>query len=136
MTVTVTALDLLARATLTLVEARPATFELRLDGWRLLRVDLGRGTVGVNDLRAHHLFSHHVCVPASRGGPVRVGAVGDELYVLAGSAVAVFVVPDATSGTHAEVRVVDACTGRLLGDLAVRYRQFEVASASGAAGRE
>ena len=53
---------------------------------------------------------------------VRAGAIGDELYVLVGEVVAVFVVPE-INGVHADVRVVESAAGRLLLDRSVRYRQ-------------
>ena len=61
---------------------------------------------------------------------VRAGAVGDELFVLVGDAVAVFVVPDVSPSTHVEVRVVESATGRLLFDRSVRYRQMPAGAMS------
>jgi hypothetical protein len=115
---------LLRRVRTTIADAATPTCELSLDGWPLLLVDRDLDTVAVNDLRSAELFAHLVALPHCPGHmAVRVGVVGDELFVLLGKAAAVFVVQDTGRATHAEVRVVDSATGRLLFDRAVRYRQ-------------
>ena len=115
---------LLRRARTTVADAATPTCELSLDGWPLLLVDRDLDIVAVNDLRSAQLFAHRVALPRCRGHmAVRVGAVGDELFVLLGDAAAVFVVPDTGRPTHAEVRIVDSADGRLLLDRSVRYRQ-------------
>jgi hypothetical protein len=69
------------------------------------------------------MFSHGVLLPSTAERlSVRAGTVGDELFVLVGDAVAVFVVPDVSPSTHVEVRVVESATGRLLFERSVRYR--------------
>ncbi len=124
-----TAAALLRRVRLTLVDPAAELGVLHLDGWPLLLVDAAAGTVRVNDLRASALFAHAVTLPApSRAMAIRVGAVGDELYVLLGTA-AVFATPESGRATHVDVQVV-AATGRLLFDRAVRYRQLPVAMPS------
>ncbi|HUQ63896.1 MAG TPA: hypothetical protein VM121_09085 [Acidimicrobiales bacterium] len=116
--------ELLSRARLSVVDGR---FELHLDGWPLLLVDIEEGTVGVNDLRAATMFAADATLPSTHGHLcMRAGVVGDELYLLVGEAAAVFLVPDAHRATHVEVKVVESATGRLLLDRIVRYRQMPV----------
>lgn len=119
-----TATALLRRVQMTVADAATDRVELRLDGWPLLVIDGAAGCVAVNDLRSSHLYAHVAPLPpgASRIA-VRPGAVGDELFLLLGDVAAVFVVVDPTRATHADIRVVESATGRLLLDRAVRYRQ-------------
>lgn len=119
---------LLRRVRTTVADAATPTCELSLDGWPLLLVDRDLDIVAVNDLRSAELFAHRVALPRCPGHmAVRVGAVGDELFVLLGDAAVVFVVPVTGRATHAEVRIVHSADGRLLPDRAVRYRQVPVA---------
>jgi hypothetical protein len=116
---------LLRRVRMTVADAASARCEVDLDGWPLLLVDRIAGCVRVNDLRSASMFTHGVLLPsAAERLTVRAGAVGDELFVLVGDAVAVFVVPDVSPSTHVEVRVVESATGQLLFDRSVRYRQM------------
>jgi len=109
---------------MTVADAASARCEVCLDGWPLLLVDRIAGCVRVNDLRCAAMFSYGVTLPSTSGTlTVRAGAVGDELYLLVGDMAAVFVVPEVAEGVHAEVRVVESATGRLLLDRSVRYRQ-------------
>jgi hypothetical protein len=110
---------------MTVADAASARCEVELDGWPLLLVDRIGACVRVNDLRSAAMFSHGVRLPwEAERLTVRTGAVGDELFVLVGDLVAVFVVPDDAPSTHVEVRVVESATGRLLLDRSVRYRQM------------
>lgn len=121
---------LLGRVSLRLADAASGPLEVHLDGWPLVLVDVDGGGVRVNDLRTSKLFAHRAVLRrASTCGKLAVhtGAVGDELYVLLGEVAAVFVVPDPTQATHADVRVIESSTGRLLLDRSVRYRQLPVA---------
>lgn len=116
---------LLGRVSLTVDNAASGRLELDLDGWPLLLVDLQAPAVRVNDLRNSGIYARSVDVPSDGSTlEVRIGAVGDELHVLVGEHVAVFVVPDAMRPTHADVRMVESATGRLLLDHSVRYRQL------------
>jgi hypothetical protein len=122
---------LLRRVRMTVADAAAARCEVELDGWPLLLVDRIGGCVRVNDLRSAAMFSHGVRLPSEAERlTVRAGAVGDELFVLVGDAVAVFVVPDFSPSTHVEVRVVESATGRLLFERSVRYRQIPAAAMS------
>ncbi|MEA2828512.1 MAG: hypothetical protein QOG43_2951 [Actinomycetota bacterium] len=122
---------LLRRVRMTVADAASARCVVDLDGWPLLLVDRIGGCVQVNDLRSEAMFSHGVRLPSEAERlTVRAGAVGDELFVLVGDAVAVFVVPDVSSSTHVEVRVVESATGRLLFDRSVRYRQMPAGAMS------
>ena len=122
---------LLRRVRMTVADAASARCEVELDGWPLLLVDRIGGCVRVNDLRSAAMFSHGVRLPSEAERlTVRAGAVGDELFVLVGDAVAVFVVPDFSLSTHVEVRVVESATGRLLFERSVRYRQIPAAAMS------
>ena len=92
---------LLRRVRMTVADAASARCEVELDGWPLLLVDRIGGCVRVNDLRSAAMFSHGVRLPSEAERlTVRAGAVGDELFVLVGDVVAVFVVPD-VSAVHA-----------------------------------
>lgn len=118
-------MTLLGRVSLRMTDAASGHLELQLDGWPLLLIEADGRALRVNDLRTSALFAHHALLP--RDGErlaVRTGAVGDELYLLLGDTGAVFVVPDAARATHADVRVIEAATGRLLLDRSVRYRQL------------
>ena len=122
---------LLRRVRMTVADAASARCEVELDGWPLLLVDRIGGCVRVNDLRSAAMFSHGVRLPSEAERlTVRAGAVGDELFVLVGDLVAVFVVPDVSPSTHVEVRVVESATGRLLFDRSVRYRQMPAGAMS------
>ena len=122
---------LLRRVRMTVADAASARCEVELDGWPLLLVDRIGGCVRVNDLRSAAMFSHGVLLPSEAERlTVRAGAVGDELFVLVGDAVAVFVVPDVSPSTHVEVRVVESATGRLLFERSVRYRQMPAGAMS------
>ncbi|HET7487963.1 MAG TPA: hypothetical protein VFJ85_08545 [Acidimicrobiales bacterium] len=115
---------LLRRARLVVGDGDPAHAGLLLDGWPLVRVDVGGGRVAVNDLRSAAMYAHGVEVgtlPAD--AELRLGAVGEELYLLVGEEASVFVVPEAGRGAHAEVAVVASASGQLLLERAVRYRQ-------------
>lgn len=115
---------LLRRVRMTVADAASARCELCLDGWPLLLVDRIAGCVRVNDLRSAAMFTLGIMLPSTAGPlTVRAGAVGDELYLRVGDVAAVFVVPEVAEGVHAEVRVVESATGRLLFDRPVRYRQ-------------
>ncbi len=115
----------LRRVRLTVADAASARCQVDLDGWPLLLVDRIGGCVRVNDLRSAAMFSHGVLLPSTAEHlTIRAGAVGDELFVLVGDAVAVFVVPDFSPSTQVEVRVVESATGRLLFERSVRYRQM------------
>ncbi len=116
---------LLARVRITVADAGAACLEVRLDGWPLLLVDLEAGTVRVNDLRRSTMFARGASVPTpSAEVGVRAGAVGDELYLLLGNAAAVFVAVGGRRAVHADVKVVESASGRLLLDQSVRYRQL------------
>lgn len=116
--------SLLRRVRMTVADAAAARCQLDLDGWPLLLVDRLAGCVRVNDLRSSAMFTHHVLLPSTAVHvTVRAGAVGDELYLLVGEMAAVFVVPEIACGVHADVKVVESATGRLLLDRSVRYRQ-------------
>ena len=122
---------LLRRVRMTVADAASARCEVELDGWPLLLVDRIGGCVRVNDLRSAAMFSHGVRLPSEAERlTVRAGAVGDELFVLVGDSVAVFVVPDVSPSTHVEVRVVESATGRLLFERSVRYRQMPAGAMS------
>jgi hypothetical protein len=121
--------------------AAAPVFEVFLDGWPLLLVDLGQGWVRVNDLRASHAYTHVAPLPACPAGPPLVetdeGRDGREIMVvLAG--IAAYVNPCEDRPTHAEVQVVSlGADRRLLLDCEVRYRQLPrrvVASLPGAGG--
>ena len=115
----------LRRVSLTVPDAAAHGFELLLDGWPLLVVDLAAAAVRVNDLRASSKFAHAAPLPSTEARvTVRTGAVGDEVYVLLGEAAAVFLAPDPECATHVDVRVFESATGRLLLDRNVRYRQL------------
>lgn len=115
---------LMRRARLQLAEGDGSCVRLLLDGWPLLAIDLDAGQVAVNDLRHRTMFAHTIAVgPIERDQVLKVGAVGEELYVLIGEAAAVFVVPEPAPSSHAEVAVVESATGRLLLERNVRYRQ-------------
>ena len=121
---------LLGRVSVRMTDGDSCRLEVRLDGWPLLLVDVDDPAVRVNDLRTSCLFAHRATLPCCpRRLAVRTGAVADELYVLLSDIAAVFVVPDTADKTRAEVRVVDASTGRLLLDRLVRYRQLAETSA-------
>lgn len=114
---------LLRRVRMTVADAALARGELHLDGWPLLLVDRIAGCVRVNDLRSSAMFTHGVTLPSAAGHlSLRAGAVADELYLLVGDVAAVFIVPE-INGVHADVRVVESATGRLLLERSVRYRQ-------------
>lgn len=116
---------LLVRVRITVADAGAACLEVRLDGWPLLLVDLKASTVRVNDLRRSAMFAHGASVPELRAEVgVRTGAVGDELYLLLGAAAAVFVTVGGRRSVHADVKVVESASGRLLLDQRVRYRQL------------
>ncbi len=116
---------LLARVRLSVADAASACLEVHLDGWPLLLVDLDAAIVRVNDLRSAAMFAHAVPLPKrSAEVCVRAGAVGDELYLLLGEVAAVFVDVARAGEIHADVKVVESATGRLLFDRAVRYRQL------------
>ncbi|MEX2548452.1 MAG: hypothetical protein WD830_11810 [Chloroflexota bacterium] len=120
-----TATALLGRVSVNMPDAAIGRLELHLDGWPLILVDADGGAVRVNDLRTSALFAHHARLPCEDIRlAVRTGAVGDELYVLLGELAAVFVTLDTARPTHAEVRVIEAATGRLLLDRSIRYRQL------------
>lgn len=118
----------LSRVDLRLV-ARPALVWLHLDGWPLVAIDVAAGQVGVNDLGSRSMFAHQARIDALPSGallcgPVlTVGAVGRELYVLIGQRAALFLDAE-PGGIHAEARVVESCSGRLLLERQVRYRQL------------
>lgn len=121
-------MTLLGRVSLRMTDAASGHLELQLDGWPLLLIEADGRALRVNDLRTSALFAHHALLPRDGGSlAVRTGAVGDELYLLLGDTGAVFVVPDAGRATHADVRVIEAATGRLLLDRSVRYRQLPAA---------
>jgi hypothetical protein len=114
---------LLSRVRMTVPDVASGRCELDLDGWPLLLVDKVAGCVRVNDLGSSSIFADGVALPSTAGQlMVRAGAIGDELYVLVGDVAAVFVVAE-INGVHADVRVVEPATGRLLLDRSVRYRQ-------------
>ena len=114
---------MLSRVRMTVDDVTSGRCELDLDGWPLLLVDRVAGCVRVNDLRSSAMFAHGVALPPTAGHvTVRAGAIGDDLYVLVGEAAAVFVIAE-INGVHADVRVVESATGRLLLDRSVRYRQ-------------
>jgi hypothetical protein len=122
-------LALLRRVRMTVADAASARCEVELDGWPLLLVDRIGGCVRVNDLRSAAMFSHGVRLPSDAERlTVRAGAVGDELFVLVGDEVAVFLLPDVSESAHVEVRVVESATGRLLFERSVRYRQMPAGS--------
>ena len=122
---------LLRRVRMTVADAASARCEVDFDGWPLLLVDRIGACVRVNDLRSAAMFTHGVPLPsAAEHLTVRAGAVGDELFVLVGDAVAVFVLPDISASTHVEVRVVESATGRLLFERSVRYRQMPAGAMS------
>ena len=82
---------LLRRVRMTVADAASARCEVALDGWPLLLVDRIGGCVRVNDVRSAAMFSHGVRLPSEAERlTVRAGAVGDELFVLVGEAVAVY----------------------------------------------
>ena len=115
---------LLRRARLEVADGGRATVRLVLDGWPLVSVDLDAGQVAVNDLRQCAMYGHAAVIGTL--GPddeLCLGAVVDELYLLVGEAACVFVTPEAASGSHAEVAVVDSSSGQLLLERTVRYRQ-------------
>ncbi len=117
---------LLARVRITVADAGAASLEVRLDGWPLLLVDLEARTVRVNDLRRSAMFTHAARIPApSAEVGVGTGAMGDELYLLLGDAAAVFVAVARDRAVHADVKVLESASGRLLLDQNVRYRQLE-----------
>lgn len=119
-----TATALLRRVRLVIADAAADRVELSLDGWPLLVVDGDAGSVGVNDLGSSRLYAHVARLPPTAGNiAVRTDAVGGELFMLLGDVAAVFVTLDPTRATHAEVKVVESATGRLLLDREVRYRQ-------------
>jgi hypothetical protein len=122
---------LLRRVRMTVADAASARCVVDLDGWPLLLVDRVGGCVRVNDLRSAAMFAQGVLLPSTAERlTVRAGVVGDELFVLVGDSVAVFVVPDVLPSTHVEVRVVESATGRLLLDRSVRYRQMPAGAMS------
>src|SRR5438445_13697180 len=99
----------LRRVSLRVPDAAARRFDLQLDGWPLLDVDLDANGVRVNDLRASGQFGHTAPLPAIEPRVlIHTGAVGDELYVLLGEAAAVFVAPDPGRTTHVDVRVVES----------------------------
>ncbi len=115
---------LLRRARLEVAGGDRPAVRLTLDGWPLVSVDLEGGWVAVNDLRRSAMYAHATPVGAiGRDQELRVGAVGDELYLLVGEVATVFVVPEPAPCSHAEVAVVESDTGRLLLERNVRYRQ-------------
>lgn len=115
---------LLRRVRLTVDDVASRRLELSLDGWPLLIVDARADALYVNDLRASRLYPHAVPLPSRPGQLiVRTGAVGDELFVLLDDVATVFVALDAMWTTHADIKVVESATGRLLFDHGVRYRQ-------------
>ena len=115
---------LLRRVSMTVADASAGKCEIALDGWPLLLVDKAASAILINDLRCSGLFSLAVpLVPPTDPLCVRGGAVGDELFVLVGDVAAVFVIPEECRGTHADVKVVESASGRLLFDRRVRYRQ-------------
>lgn len=121
--------SLLARVRITVADAGAACVHVGLDGWPLLLVDLDARTVAVNDLRRSAMFAHAAAIPATGCEVgVRAGAVGDELYLLVGDGAAVFVAVGGDHDVHAEVKLVESATGRLLLERTVRYRQLPVGS--------
>jgi hypothetical protein len=124
--------QLLVRVRLSIADAGSACLEVHLDGWPLLLVDLDAATVRVNDLRSTAMFAHAVPLPKrSAEVGVRAGAVGDELYLLLGEVAAVFVDAAPARDIHADVKVVESATRRLLFDRAVPYRQLAVQASPG-----
>ena len=116
---------LLDRARLVVAAPDRAGAGLLLDGWPLVWVDLAGGTVAVNDLRQRAMYGHRTPLrPVTPDQELRLGAVGDELYLLVGDAATVFVTPEPAPSSHAAVRVVESATGRVLADHDVRYRQL------------
>jgi hypothetical protein len=108
---------------MTVADAAVARCELHLDGWPLLLVDRVSGCVRVNDLCSKAMFAHGAALPSAAGHlSVSAGVVADELYLLVGDVAAAFIVPE-INGVHADVRVVESSTGRLLLERSVRYRQ-------------
>ncbi len=101
-------------------------------------MDLEARTVRVNDLRRSAMFTHAASIPApSAEVGVRTGAMGDELYLLLGDAASVFVAVAGDRAVHADVKVVESASGRLLLGQNVRYRQLAprgLASPAGAWG--
>ena len=106
---------------------RGRSLHLILDGWPLLLVRLDVGLIAVNDLRNRAMYSH-VAAVGSIGDDqeLRLGAVGNELYLLVGEVATVFVTPEDGRSGHAEVAVVASATGRLLLERTVRYRQVSL----------
>lgn len=124
-------MSLVRRARLQVPDDEGACVRLLLDGWPLVVVDIDAGRVAVNDLRNQAMFAHATLVGAiGRDQELRVGAVGEELYLLVGEVATVFVVPEPEPSSHAEVSVVESATGRLLLERSVRYRQVPVRRAS------
>lgn len=116
---------LLRRVRLVAEDVASRRLELSLDGWPLLIVDAAAQAVFVNDLRASRHYPHAVELPAYTGRLIiQIDAVGDELFVLLGEVAAVFVTVDYAWETHADVKVVESPTGRVLFERPVRYRQL------------
>lgn len=114
----------LRRVAITMPDAAARRLEVQLDGSPLVVIDLDDAAVYVSDRRAGVRVSHTVRLDVPDGhAVVRSGAVADEIYLLVGDVVALFVVPDGEHATRAEVRVIEPTTGRLLFDRRVTYRR-------------
>jgi hypothetical protein len=129
------------RVRIEVASAADPVFEFFLDGWPLLLLDLEKGCVLVNDLRARHAYTHAAPLPARPPGSplLEAGERGGEFEItvlLAG--VAVYIHPCNEQPTHADVQVVSfGDDHRMLLDCEVRYRQLPrraVTSLPGAGG--